>query len=39
MKKFKGIDEVKQICERDNKKYMVYENIVMDVEKFQHPGP
>ena len=37
--KFKSIDDVKLICDRDNKQYLVYENMVLDVEKFQHPGP
>ena len=37
--KFKSIDAVKSACESENKKYVVYENDVLDVQKFEHPGP
>ena len=37
--KFKNIEEVKEACEKDGKKYLVYGNKVLDVSKFDHPGP
>ena len=37
--KFKSIEDVKSTCERENKKYVVYGNDVLDVQKFEHPGP
>ena len=37
--KFKGIEGVKEACEKEGKKYLVYGNKVLDVAKFDHPGP
>ena len=37
--KFKNIEAVKEACEKEGKKYLVYGNKVLDVSKFDHPGP
>ena len=37
--KFKNEQEVKDLCKTQNRQLMVYNNIVLDVSKFEHPGP
>ena len=37
--KFDSIEDVTLECETNGKKYVVYRNLVLDVTKFEHPGP
>ena len=37
--KFKNIKEVEEKCTKEDKKYIVYNNSVLDVREFNHPGP
>ena len=37
--KFDSIKDVTLECDTNNKKYVVYRNLVLDVSKFEHPGP
>ena len=37
--KFKDIEEVSEVCQKEGRRYLVYNNSVLDCSNFKHPGP